>query len=202
MEPQIGDKFGKLTVIKEPFSKNGRYWPCLCDCGETLNVNITDLKKKAAKNGGCKSCFKGPTYKHGFGSSKNGTYSKYQAMRQRCENENHIAYANYGGRGIKVYERWQKFENFLEDMGECPGESFSIEKINNDEDYSPENCKWATRAEQAKNKRNNVKVEIDGVYYPTLKDACDAFKMKYNTVKVRIATYKWDIERALKTPIL
>jgi hypothetical protein len=138
---------------------------------------------------------------HGHGSSRDPTYSKYQAMRQRCENPKHIAYVNYGGRGIKVCERWAKFENFLTDMGVCPGENYTIEKIDNSKDYSPDNCKWLLKSEQNRNTRRTISVELDGVRYQTLKDACEGVGIDYHTVRVRVFTYKWSVERALTTPI-
>lgn len=199
MEPHIGERFGKLVVVGDFVSQNGRRWPCRCDCGGEVMVNITDLRKRRESGGGCSACVS--LKRHGYGKSTNATYSKYQAMRQRCENANNKAYQNYGGRGIKVCESWMLFDNFLADMGECPGVGYSIDRIDVDGDYEPKNCKWSTIAEQVRNKRTNVKVIIDGVKYPTLKDAADAFGIRYATVRVRTATYGWSIERALKTPI-
>lgn len=82
-------------------------------------------------------------------------------MRKRCENKKSIGFKHYGGRGIKVCERWQKFENFFEDMGECPN-GMSIERIDVNGNYEPSNCKWATNAEQGLNKRNSLKLVVNG----------------------------------------
>lgn len=90
-----------------------------------------------------------------------GTYRSWSALNSRCRNPNHHAYPNYGGRGIKVCDRWRDFENFLEDMGERP-ENTTIDRIDNDGDYRPGNCRWATRAKQASNMSINIKVEVDG----------------------------------------
>ncbi|MFK3741057.1 hypothetical protein [Massilia sp. TN1-12] len=138
---------------------------------------------------------------HGHGSSSDPTYSKYQAMKQRCLNPKHKSYADYGGRGIKVCDRWlESFANFLADMGVAP-DGMTIERDKSDGNYEPSNCRWATKQEQGKNTRSNVKVEIDGKSYPTLRDAAIAHGLPYGTVRMRTAGYGWSIERALKTPI-
>lgn len=194
----IGSKFGKLTIVGEPVSRNGRYWPCRCDCGGEASVSVSDLNKRAITNGGCSKCFR---VKHGHGKSSDATYSKYQAMRQRCENDKHKSYAVYGGRGIKICNHWVNFANFLTDMGECPSDKHSIERKNSDGNYEPDNCKWATVTEQANNKRSNVKVEIDGMKFSSLKRAADHFGISYGVVRGRLARGN-SIEVSLKSPIV
>lgn len=138
---------------------------------------------------------------HGHGRSSDPTYSKYQAMKGRCYNPANKSYARYGGRGIVVCERWRNsFAAFLEDMGPSPV-GMSIERKDSNGNYEPDNCKWATKAEQSRNKGTNVRVEIDGMAFPTLKDASVHYGLAYGTVRVRTATYGWSVERALKTPI-
>lgn len=197
MDPFIGERFGRLTVIGAPISNNGRYWPCKCDCGNELRVSITALGKRRASDGGCSKC---PRERHGHGRSTDPTYSKYQAMRQRCENPKNKSYPNYGGRGIVVCERWRRFDNFLADMNQCPSSKHSIDRKDSNGNYEPGNCRWATSDEQANNKRTNRKVEIDGMIFPSLKKASDHFGISANVVLARLLRGN-SIEVALKAPL-
>lgn len=196
--PMIGDKFGKLTVTGDFVSKNGRYWPCLCECGGTALVSITSLKRRKETNGGCSNCYR---TKHGHGSSRNPTYSKYQAMKQRCGNPNHKDYPNYGGRGIEICERWlNSFDNFLTDMGESP-KGHSIDRIDVNGNYEPSNCRWATKQTQARNTRSNRKVTIDGRTFNTLAEACEAYKIDYRVVIGRLSRGN-SVETSIKSPLV
>lgn len=102
------------------------------------------------------------TNKHGYSRSK--TYKSWQQMKDRCLNENHHAFKNYGARGIMIYERWMVFENFLDDMGERP-EGKTLDRIDNNGHYEPGNCRWSTKKEQSQNRRNNKlnKISIDKI---------------------------------------
>ncbi len=162
-----GKRFGRLKVIERAKSQCGRAcWKCQCDCG-----NIKIIIGKSLRNGNTKSC--GCLMKEAnrekmttHGMRGNPLYAVWRAMRQRCNNTNDKAYKNYGGRGIMVCHRWQKFENFFEDMGVCPT-GFTLERIDNDKGYQKNNCKWATRLEQARNKRiyQNNKTGVVGVFW-------------------------------------
>ena len=124
--------------------------------------------------------------------------SIYDAMKRRCNNPNTKDFKNYGGRGIKICERWSKsFANFIEDMGARPSVRHTIDRIDVDGDYSPENCRWATVKQQANNRRTNKLVTIDGET-KTLAQWIELSPVKKSTVHQRIYVYGWDDRKALE----
>lgn len=129
-------------------------------------------------------------------------WRSWQMMKQRCYNTSYTQYKDYGGRGIKVCDRWQGkygFRNFLEDMGKRPS-GCSLDRINNDGDYMPDNCKWSTRYEQANNTRFNRVLEYKGEKHTMSEWARIKFFPPYLLYN-RLMTYKWTLERALETPL-
>lgn len=123
--------------------------------------------------------------KRTHGKSDTPEFRVWTGMQTRCYNPRNRAYASYGARGITICERWRaSFENFLTDIGPRPSSSHSIERVDNDGNYAPENCKWATREEQGRNKRNNVKVFVDGIE-KTLSEWCRIFDVELGTASLR-----------------
>jgi len=118
-------------------------------------------------------------------------------MRNRCERTNDKQYKDYGGRGIKVCEAWKTFANFLADMGLRP-EGTTLDRVNNDGDYTPENCRWATREQQGKNRRDNRIVVYDGRSM-SLKEACNLSGVNYDAARSRLDRYGWTFERTFAT---
>lgn len=122
--------------------------------------------------------------KHGMHESPE--YYTWEAMKQRCDNSKHKAYGRYGGRGIKVCPRWQTFENFFEDMGQRPSPQHSLDRIDNNGDYCPENCRWADRKTQSRNKRNNRILTINGISRNIVEWSEQPEAAKYETICSRI----------------
>lgn len=142
-----GKRFGMLTAI-EPTDKPN-IWKYKCDCGNVIIDNVHKNKKSC----GC--------LLHRHGKSRSRVYKIWAGIKKRCLNPRNPAFKHYGGRGISICERWLSFENFLADMGEPP-DGLSIDRIDNDKGYSPENCRWADWKTQHNNRRGNVIIEYNG----------------------------------------
>jgi hypothetical protein len=174
-------RFGKLVAICSN-DKNFERWICRCDCGIEKEISKYDLLSGKSKSCGCVRYSSTHSTKHGM--SNTSIYNIYLGIKDRCLNPNSRAYHNYGGRGIKMCERWQNsFEHFLEDMGARPA-GHSIDRIDNDGDYTLENCRWTTRYIQSRNYRRNINIEYNSVKY-CLTDFCKHIGKSRSTV------YKW-----------
>lgn len=164
-----GKRFGKLIVVYETTNRSGSgslLWLCKCDCGGTKEIISASLRSGATTSCGCYGNEVLSKYrtKHGqcHRSGRVPEYQIWDAMIQRCTNPKQSQYHDYGGRGIKVCDKWMKFESFLEDMGYRPSKQYTLDRVDNDGDYELANCKWRTRHKQSRNRRSNVWIEYAG----------------------------------------
>jgi hypothetical protein len=162
----IDKTFTNWTVVGRSNRKTKSreyYWWCKCSCGTAREVRGSLLRNGDSKSCGCyrASATEVRFLKHGHsaGGKVSLTYTSWGHLVSRCTNKNNAEYGNYGGRGIKVCDRWRVFENFLEDMGERPTSSYTIDRIDNNKGYGPENCRWANKKQQTRNRNNTLSVE-------------------------------------------
>ncbi len=163
-----GLRFGRFTVISfwgNAQSKNrNRIWVCRCDCGVVKNVQQSNLIHGQQKSCGCFRRDIGRIRPRTHGMKNTPEYKAWCSMRGRCRNPNLKGYPDYGGRGISVCARWEKFEHFFADMGKRP-EDHTFERRDVNGNYEPKNCRWATRTDQQRNRRSSHMVTLNGETY-------------------------------------
>lgn len=198
----IGEKFGRLLVLKEISPSTSKYkrimCECICDCGNSTLVSKDHLKSGHTKSCGCykmERMVEG-NLKHGMRHSP--VFESWAHMKQRCDNPNDKGYKNYGGRGISYCSEWNDFSVFLKWSLENGYESgLTIDRINNNKDYTPENCRWATRYQQSNNRRCNVKITYNGETH-TLSQWCKLLDLKYPRTYYRVVVKGWGAEQAFR----
>lgn len=198
----VNKRFGRLTVLEcqEITSKNV-IWKCRCDCGKITLVNQTGLLYDSTKSCGCirKEMLSNRSSVHHH--SKTRIYKIWIEIKRRCYNINSISYKNYGGRGITICDEWKNdfmpFYNWSMNNGYT--DKLSIDRINNDGNYEPSNCRWTNRKTQNNNTRHNHYITYNGKTL-TLAQWCEELGFTYSCLKSRINKHHWSIEKALTTP--
>lgn len=161
---KIGDKFGYLTIANMPNNLRNEKVTCICDCGNTVEVFLSNLIKGTTRSCGCKRSFFASQSRCANGESRSILYRKWARMNTRCYNPNTHYYKNYGGRGIKVCDEWRhSYVNFKEwAITHGYSDELTLDRIDVNGNYCPENCRWITMAEQSNNKRTNRFLEVNG----------------------------------------
>lgn len=185
-----GQRFGRWTVGQSP---RRAYWPCKCDCGAERLVRANGLTSGRSQSCGC--LHREAVSRHGWYGTP--THKSWESMLQRCTNSNSPDYQNYGGRGISVHPEWLIFESFFSDMGERPA-GLTLDRINTDGPYEKQNCRWATRRRQQRNRRITEMLTIDGITKP-LNDWAEEAGHTAKNLRWRLAK-GWSFERALGSP--
>ena len=205
--PKIGEPFGKLTVRSGPVvvKSRSRVW-CDCSCGKRVFVKVNALLTGNNKSCGCERRRKlvSRNTKHGATprGKKRSEYRIWALIIQRCENKKNPSYQNYGARGIRICNRWRNsFEAFLADMGPRPSPRHTIDRYpNNNGDYCPENCRWATRKQQNRNSRHNRKISFRGESL-CMSEWAERIGIDQKALRHRLES-GWSVELALTTPNL
>lgn len=210
-----GKRFGRLTVIDRApnrISKCGLpnvRWNCVCDCGNEVTVDGSSLRNGHTQSCGCyhldRAIEANITHGDSHGgvcSCKNRLYSVWCNMKSRCMNHNNKRYYRYGGRGITICKEWiddyASFRQWSYDNGYQ--DNLTLDRVDNNEGYSPDNCRWVTYKDQANNTSRNVIIEYDGEE-KTLMQWSEYLGISYNVLKSRIFQYDWSIERAFTEPV-
>lgn len=203
LKNEVGNRYGRLTVVSYAGTRsNGRggaMWLCRCDCGNETVVFSGVLRDKTTRSCGClRRELSTSRLSTQNGLSQTQEYKTWRGMITRCHGDaNARDRANYQERGIVVCDRWKEsFHNFLEDMGKHPGKGYSLDRIDNNGSYSPENCRWATRIEQMNNKRSNTIITYNGSAF-TLAQIERKLGLSRGYLSGKLSYYRGDVEKAI-----
>ena len=202
----IGHRFGRLTVLQRAFSKpnKGIFWLCRCDCDSEATVLGSKLLNGHTRSCGCLRRNMMTTHGHsgnGKNRKRSPTYQSWQNMISRCTQPSNPAFEHYKKRKITVCDQWRDFKYFLADMGERP-EGMTLDRIDNNGNYEPKNCRWATKREQANNRITNNVFLYSGKEY-TLADLARTTGTSKDTLRVRLVRPGgWTVKDAVETPTI
>ncbi len=190
-----GQRFGRLVAVKFTGHDKNRHrlWECRCDCGKMVKVNTSSLRSGNTKSCGCLMTDTPITRYPRI-------YNSWKSMFNRCNYPSHVAYKRYGGRGISICKEWMRFEEFLDwALKNVYEDGLTIDRIDNNKGYSPENCRWATKKVQCNNRRNNHFLEYKGKS-KTIGEWAALLGIRPGTLYHRLMM-GWSIEKALETPV-
>lgn len=189
-----GQIFGRLTAVMYSSPK----WICRCSCGNSVRVLSGNLRN-GTKSCGCIREID-PNRFNGSVSNPTITYNSWKAMINRCDRVTHCKYSRYGGRGITYHPSWKLFDNFIRDMGNRPGREYTLDRYPDpDGNYAPDNCRWATKLEQMRNRECNHYVTLDGET-KCMTDWASFYGIKLTTIYDRVAR-GWTVQRAIMQPV-
>ena len=202
-----GKKFGRLDVIRfSKMTKGGSIWVCKCDCGKIVEINGSSMVDGNTSSCGCYGLEQRIKARKKHGMRDDPFYINWCAMRYRCTNKKNKGYKNWGGRGIKVCDRWENnFNNFKIDMyasylkhiEKFGRKNTCLDRVDNNKGYIKNNCRWATRQEQNSNTRRNVFIEFNGEKL-TMSEWARKLKVDRTTIYYRVFIAKWSLDKALK----
>lgn len=193
-----GQRFGRWTVLSKAERRTQRYWICRCDCGNTRKIAQNTLRSGQSRSCGCLRTRL--THGHAVGHRTTPEYHAWIAMRQSCSNPSCTAYPRYGGRGVRVCERWQEsFANFLADVGKRPSADHVFSRRDKKGHFEPTNVHWILRSTRSRSRRNNRILEYNG-QKRSVAEWAEMKGIHPRTVGSRLDR-GWTIEQALETPV-
>lgn len=191
------ERFGYWIIKGRSAKSPGKYWNCLCDCGQERTVREDHLTSGRSKSCGCarvESLKRLATHK----LSNSPAYVSWAKMMERCYDSRHKSFHNYGGRGISVCRSWHDVSSFVNDMGQPPARS-TLDRIDSNGNYEPSNCRWATRKQQSRNRRDNKLLNYAGETR-CISEWAERIGISHDALNYRLK--KWSIEKAIETPRL